>query len=129
MGTAARCAPSRRMPIRTSRTRSAASRTSCSGRTFGLRRRCASRSRSERTLPEKNAVRTLRRYGGMTLEEYAAFSVERDRIVSGLGYAGPGAMLAGFMPPPALVQLCQKHGLNPQYPFVSEWQETLNQNP
>jgi tetratricopeptide (TPR) repeat protein len=83
----------------------------------------------ERTLSSKNAVRTLRRYGGMTIEEYAAFSVERDKIISGLGYQGPGAMLQGFMPPPALAALCQKHNVNPSYPFISEWQETLNNNP
>jgi hypothetical protein len=85
--------------------------------------------RYERTLPEKNAVRTLRRYGGMTLEQYAAFCAERDRIVSGLGYQGAGAMLVGFNPPPPLVALCQRANVNPHKPFVDEWQEALNANP
>jgi tetratricopeptide (TPR) repeat protein len=83
----------------------------------------------ERTLPSKNAVRTMRRHGGMTLEDYAKFSVKRDRLVAGLGYPGPGALIGGFTPPPALVQLCQPYGLDPQIPFVMEWQEALNANP
>ncbi len=81
----------------------------------------------EDTIESKNAVRTLRRHGGMTIEEYAKFSVERDRIVSGLGYSR--APLIGFMPPPALVALCQKHGVDPGRPFISEWQEALNNSP
>jgi hypothetical protein len=83
----------------------------------------------DETVESKNAVRTLRRYGGMTLEEYARFSVERDRIVSGLGYGGPGALLQGFHPPPAMVALCQKAQVNPHSPFVAEWQEALNASP
>jgi tetratricopeptide (TPR) repeat protein len=82
--------------------------------------------RYDETITQKNAVRTLRRYGGMTLEQYAAFSVERDRIVSGLGYGGPRAMLSGFHPPPALVALCQKANVDPRKPFIDEWQEALN---
>ncbi len=82
--------------------------------------------RYEETLTSKNAVRTLRRYGGMTIEQYAAFSVERDRIVAGLGYGGPAAMLVGFSPPQALVALCQRANMNPQMPFIAEWQEALN---
>ena len=85
--------------------------------------------RYDETITEKNAVRTLRRYGGMTLEQYAAFSVERDRIVSGLGYQGAGAMLVGFSPPQALVALCQRANVNPHKPFVDEWQEALNASP
>ncbi len=85
--------------------------------------------RYEETLSEKNVVRTLRRYGGMTLEQYAAFSVERDRIVAGLGYQGAGAMLVGFNPPPPLVALCQKANVDPRKPFVDEWQEALNASP
>ncbi|HEY2367611.1 MAG TPA: hypothetical protein VGH87_14545 [Polyangiaceae bacterium] len=81
----------------------------------------------EDTIEDKNAVRTLRRHGGMTIEEYAKFSVQRDRIVSGLGYSR--APLMGFNPPPALVQLCQQHGVDPGRPFISEWQEALNANP
>jgi hypothetical protein len=81
----------------------------------------------EDTLSEKNAVRTLRRHGGMTIEEYAKYSVQRDRIVSGLGYSR--SALIGFNPPPALVALCQKHGVDPHHPFVKEWQEALNASP
>jgi hypothetical protein len=65
----------------------------------------------------------------MTLEEYAKFSVERDRIVSGLGYRGPRAMLVGLVPPPAMVALCQKHGIDPHRPFIDEWQEAINASP
>ena len=83
----------------------------------------------EDNISSKNAVRTLRRYGGMTIEEYAGFSVERDRLVAGLGYQGPAAMLVGFSPPPGLVALCQKWNVHPQKPFVSEWQEALNASP
>jgi hypothetical protein len=81
------------------------------------------------TVTSKNSVRTVRRHGGMTLEEYAKFSVERDRIVAGLGYGGPGQMLVGFMPPPALVALCQKANVNPNRPFIDEWQEAINSSP
>jgi tetratricopeptide (TPR) repeat protein len=79
----------------------------------------------ERTVTSKNAVRTVRRHGGMTLDEYAKFSVERDRIVSGLGY-GPRAAFSGLVPPPALVALCQRAGIDPTYPFVAEWQEAIS---
>jgi hypothetical protein len=83
-------------------------------------------ARYDETVTSKNACRTMRRYGGMTLEEYARFSVERDRIQSGLGYGGPGALLQGFNPPPAMVTLCQKAQVNPHSPFIAEWQEALN---
>jgi hypothetical protein len=63
----------------------------------------------------------------MTIEEYAKFSVLRDRIVAGLGYSR--SALIGFNPPPALVALCQKHGVDPGHPFVKEWQEALNASP
>lgn len=87
-------------------------------------------ARIDQELPEKNSVRTLRRYGGMTLEEYARFSLERDRIQSGLAYPGPtGVMANTFTPPPALVALCQKAKVDPRRPFVGEWQEALNANP
>jgi hypothetical protein len=38
-------------------------------------------------------------------------------------------MLVGFMPPPALVALCQKANVNPNRPFIDEWQEALNASP
>lgn len=83
----------------------------------------------EDTIEDKNAVRTLRRHGGMTIEEYAEFSVKRDRMVSGLGYGIGAAMNAAFNPPPQLVQLCQPHGINPGKPFIAEWQEAMNASP
>jgi tetratricopeptide (TPR) repeat protein len=83
----------------------------------------------EDTVEDKNAVRTLRRHGGMTIEEYAEFSVKRDRLVSGLGYGMGAAMNAAFNPPPQLVQLCQPHGINPGKPFIAEWQEAMNASP
>lgn len=84
----------------------------------------------EKTITSKNSVRTLRRYGGMTIEEYARFSEERDRLMSGLAYQGPmGAMQNAFSPSRELSALCNQVGLSPQYPFVTEWQEALNANP
>ncbi len=82
----------------------------------------------DRTVTSKNSVRTVRKHGGMTLEEYAKFSVERDRIVAGLNY-GARAMFVGLVPPPALVQLCQSRGIDPSYPFIPEWQEAINSSP
>lgn len=91
------------------------------------------------TLPEKNAVRSPeRKHGGLTLEDYARFSMERDRIVGAIAYGGPGAVLAGFTaaPPPALVELCERFGVplrHPDtgqvHPFVDAWQEALDATP
>jgi hypothetical protein len=83
----------------------------------------------DETITEKNSVRTLRRYGGLTIEEYAKFCSERDKLQAGLGYGGPGALLQGFSPSPAMVSLCQKARVNPQSPFIAEWQEALNASP
>jgi len=79
----------------------------------------------DRTVTSKNVVRTQRRYGGYTLEEYARFSVERDKVAS-VTY---GAIDAAFSPPPALVTLCQRYGVDPRRPYVAEWQEALNASP
>ncbi|MBI4702549.1 MAG: hypothetical protein HY744_15625 [Deltaproteobacteria bacterium] len=96
--------------------------------------------RYHETLPRKNRVgRAERRYGGLTIEEYARFSLERDRILGTIGYAGPGAAIEVFVGrqvPPELSALCQRFGLpltHPSsgniYPFVTEWQEALNADP
>ncbi len=84
--------------------------------------------RYEETLSQKNVVRTLRRYGGLTIEEYAQFSVERDKLQGGLAYGGVGAaMAAAFTPSPQMVELCRKFNVpNPGKPFVDEWQQALN---
>jgi tetratricopeptide (TPR) repeat protein len=88
------------------------------------------------TLPEKNAVRPPeRKYGGLTLEQYARFCLERDKIIGTVSYGGPRAALANFVgsPPPALEALCQQFGVplrHPEtghvHPFIDEWQEALN---
>jgi tetratricopeptide (TPR) repeat protein len=89
----------------------------------------------ERDPAKSNCVKPpTRRYGGMTLEEYAGFSQERDRIMAKLGHAGvlaSGAALLGS-PPPELVALFEQFKrplrtadgrLNL---YVPEWQEALN---
>ncbi len=89
------------------------------------------------TLPEKNAVRPPeRRYGGLTLEEYARFSIERDKILGKLGYGIGAALEAGFAPPPELSELCERFGVpmrDPKTglvrPYIAEWQEALNATP
>ncbi len=89
------------------------------------------RARYEETLSEKNSVRSLRRYGGLTLEQYAQFSVERDKLQGGLVYGGVGAaMAAAFAPSQQMALLCQKYGVpNPGKPFIDEWQQALNASP
>jgi tetratricopeptide (TPR) repeat protein len=90
-------------------------------------------------VPRKNRVPPPeRRVGGLTLEEYAEFTWERDRIMGNVAYQGPGAAISAFAggaPPQELVDLCQKYGVplrDPQtggvYPFITEWQEILNEN-
>jgi hypothetical protein len=91
-------------------------------------------------LPRKNTVRPPeRRYGGLTLEQYAEFCLERDKILGPLAYEGPTAVInmVGGRPPPELAELMQRFGLplqNPKvynscYPFIAEWQEALNASP
>ena len=92
------------------------------------------------TLPKKNVVRRPeRRYGGLSLQDYAQFCLERDRIIGTIGYGGPRAAINAFVQgnvPPELGALCERYGIplhHPQtgnvYPFVTEWQEALAENP
>jgi tetratricopeptide (TPR) repeat protein len=86
--------------------------------------------RYEDTVESKNSVQTQRRYGGLTIEQYAQFCSQRDKLQGGLAYGGAGAALMGALAPSQQVQaLCQKFGVNPHYPFVTEWQEALNASP
>jgi hypothetical protein len=93
--------------------------------------------RYDRTIGERNVVRPpVRRYGGLTLEQYAEFCLERDRLLGPVGYAGPRAAIQAFVGgqvPPGLAQLCQRFGVplrDPEtghiHPFISEWQEAIN---
>jgi tetratricopeptide (TPR) repeat protein len=91
------------------------------------------------TLLDKNAVRPPeRKYGGLTLEQYARFCTGRDKIVGPVAYGGPGAVLSAFGadPSPALVELCERSGVplrHPQtghvHPFIDAWQEALDATP
>ncbi len=91
---------------------------------------------TEAELPSKNRVKPpTRRYGGLTLEQYAQFSVERDRILGNAAPPGVSAALMKFVvgqPPPELNALCQRfnipllHSEGRLYPYIREWQEALN---
>ncbi len=80
------------------------------------------------SLPGKNVVKPPeRKYGGLTLEEYVRFCVERDKIL-----AAPGSATDG----PEIAELCQRFGVPLQRSmsagvraFVPEWQEALNATP
>lgn len=91
----------------------------------------------EETVGDKNAVRAPeRRYGGLTLEQYAEFCMERDRLLGTIAYQGAGAAIAAFgfgQVPAELGPLCDHFGIpriHPEtggfYPFITEWQEALN---
>jgi|GEM_PF-1213973 len=91
----------------------------------------------ERDPAKSNRVKPpTRRYGGMTLEEYAEFSQERDRIMGTIGHQGALAMGGAALgtPPPELVQLMQRFRRPLQNAdgnlnlYVPEWQEALNAN-
>ncbi|HEX2875827.1 MAG TPA: tetratricopeptide repeat protein [Polyangiaceae bacterium] len=88
-------------------------------------------------LSKSNRVKPpTRRYGGMTLEEYAEFSQERDRIMGNIGHQGVGAVAGAMLgsTPPELVQLLQRFNRPLQNAngnlnlYVPEWQEALNAN-
>ena len=93
---------------------------------------------AESDLPEKNTVKPpTRRYGGLTLEQYAEFSFERDKIMGNVSQQGVLAAVKNFAvgePPPALAALCQRFGVplrSPEghvRPYIQEWQEALNAN-
>ncbi len=92
----------------------------------------------EQELPHKNRVQPpTRRYGGLTLEQYAEFSFERDRIMGNVSQQGVGAAMMKFVvgqPPPELSALCQRFNVpmlsreGRMYPYIREWQEALNAN-
>lgn len=87
----------------------------------------------------KNRVsRPERRFGGLTLAQYAEFAWERDRIMGAVAHAGVGAAVNAFVgkgTPPELVALCQRFGVPLRNevgvvkPYVMEWQEAINANP
>lgn len=88
------------------------------------------------TLPEKNAVRPpVRRYGGLTLEEYARFSSERDALLGKMGYGVENLVTFTAAPPPELVELCERYGVPLRgttgglKASIDEWQEALNATP
>jgi tetratricopeptide (TPR) repeat protein len=78
--------------------------------------------------------RPTRRYGGLTLEEYAEFSQERDRIMGSAGQRGIAAVAASIAsPPPELVALFERFRLPLRTDnfgklnlYIPEWQEALN---
>ena len=91
------------------------------------------------SLRRKNQVRRPeRRYGGLTLAQYAEFAWERDRIMGNVCYQGPGAAIDAFVGggcPPDLPPLCERFGVplrHPEngvvYPFITEWEEAINAN-
>ncbi|MGE0784464.1 MAG: hypothetical protein AB7S26_02165 [Sandaracinaceae bacterium] len=91
------------------------------------------------TLREKNFVRPpVRRYGGLTIEEYARFSFERDQVMSRHGFHDDSGVLETLAAsaPPELLEVCERYGVSPRhresgamYPYIPEWQEALNVDP
>ena len=84
-----------------------------------------------------NRVKTpTRRYGGLTLEEYAEFSQERDRIMQSAGQGGLAAVaLSVASPPPELRALFERFKVPLRSDnfgklnlYIPEWQEALNNN-
>lgn len=75
-----------------------------------------------------------RRYGGLTLEQYAEFSAERDRVMGNAGHRGVGGVLAAVAsPPPELRQLFERFRIPLRTDnfgklnlYIPEWQEALN---
>jgi len=75
-----------------------------------------------------------RRYGGLTLEQYAEFSFERDRLMGNVSQQGVLAAVqnfAGRKPPPELIALAQRFNVplhtadGTFYPYVRQWQEAI----
>lgn len=90
-----------------------------------------------RTLPEKNVVRPPeRRYGGLSLEDYARFGAERDRILAPRGTSLLEVAETFLLDPPQeLLELCERwgvplrHDATGVHPYIAEWQEALNASP
>ena len=87
-----------------------------------------------------------RRYGGLSLEDYARFSAHRDRILAAHGQrVGTADGLLGVVssvaslaidPPPELVELAEQWNVplrhpatGAVYPYIVEWQEAMNASP
>jgi hypothetical protein len=95
-------------------------------------------TRYHRSYSKKNRVLPPeRRYGGLTLRQYAEFSVERDAIMAKQGYTGRLGNIAKFgqAPPPGMQELCDRFGVpmggvgGVVHPYIQEWQEAMNGNP
>ncbi len=76
-----------------------------------------------------------RRYCGLTLEQYAEFCSERDKIMAQIGHRGPAAMAGAVLgsAPPEMVELLQRFKLPMRQDetgglmlYIPEWQEALN---
>ncbi len=90
----------------------------------------------EAELASKNHVKPpTRRYGGLTLEQYAEFSFHRDRLMGNGAQQGVFPAMMKFVvgqPPPELSALCQRFNVpllsneGRLYPYIREWQEALN---
>ncbi len=90
------------------------------------------------SLHEKNVVRPPeRRYQGLTLDDYARFSAERDAVLNEAGYSDQSGTLDTLATPPqAILDVCARYGVDPRhpetgavYPYIPEWQEALNAEP
>lgn len=91
--------------------------------------------------PRKNRVRAPeRRYGGLSLADYAEFSWERDRILGSAATQGLASAVRAHLPgtaPEELKALCAQFNIplrHPEgvlgfvYPVISEWQTALAEN-
>lgn len=73
------------------------------------------------SLPERNPVEPVpRKYAGLTLEEYARFALERDRI---LAAPGPGSES------PELAELCLRYGVPVARPSIEAWRAAMDATP
>jgi len=71
--------------------------------------------------PESSAVEPAeRKYGGLTIEQYARFTIGRDRIL-----AAPGSGSDS----PALAELCARYGLSSGRTSVEAWEAALEATP
>ncbi len=96
-------------------------------------------ARYHRSYSKKNRVQPPeRKYGGLSLRQYAEFSVERDVMIAKQGYSGTLGIMARALagaPPPGLQELCDRYGVpmygvgGVVYPYIEEWNEAMNGNP